>query len=711
MNTFVFVVVNALFVLTPLIFSTRSSELFEFPKLLVIYFGAALLLPLVIYKVYSNVNRGSRITDRESKTSIPQDTQTLRRSDARRVLIFASIGLFFISQLLSTYFSIDQHTSVFGYYSRFNGGILSLVSYLIIFASIYLFFSKEQVGRLLITIFFGGVLVALWGLPSHFGHDFICLLAQGSFSVSCWTAEFYPPARMFSTLGQPNWFATYLLVLAFVNLYLLAIGYRITNKISDQVTRNIYLILFALFSIEILWTNSKSGMIAYIVLVPLFFATLFIFKKNFAVSIPKRIQFFALFTYMAIGVLFALPYSGRIIQQFSPQKPKVTTSTTPQKVQQPDAQLNITPSTEIRKVVWQGAWELALQNPFFGTGVETFAYAYNFTRPMEHNKFSEWEFVYNKAHNELLNFAATSGFFGLGTYLLMFAAFLLPAVFYFLSSKTKSIPGEVTSPLRIFSLMYVLAMLGIFFMNLVGFSTTVSSLLFYSLPAMFLIMTRDEQLVTSDQRTTGNNRTTDSGSFLPTTPFILYVLFVVSSLFYFANYFMADYYYARAKEARQANDTASAYQYGQQAIDIRREPAYVDQQSFLSANIASSLTMQKDTKNAEAVAKQAILMNEEVLEGSPKNVFYLKTSAKVYYVLAMNYIDNQTRSTEYLNKAILALQRSMELAPTDPKIPYTLAAIIVDTKPEEAKKLLEQTISLKSDYTPAHELLEKITTQ
>ena len=73
----------------------------------------------------------------------------------------------------------------------------------------------------------------------------------------------------------------------------------------------------------------------------------------------------------------------------------------------------ITDSAEIRRIVWSGAIEIARNYPLFGTGPETFAYAYYKYRPAEHNLTSEWDFLYNRAHNEFLNVAATSGFLGL----------------------------------------------------------------------------------------------------------------------------------------------------------------------------------------------------------------------------------------------------------------------------------------------------------
>ena len=64
---------------------------------------------------------------------------------------------------------------------------------------------------------------------------------------------------------------------------------------------------------------------------------------------------------------------------------------------------------KIRLLVWQGAFEAWKNNPIFGTGVETFAFAYYKYKSPAHNLTSEWNFLYNKAHNEFLNYLTTTG--------------------------------------------------------------------------------------------------------------------------------------------------------------------------------------------------------------------------------------------------------------------------------------------------------------
>ena len=110
------------------------------------------------------------------------------------------------------------------------------------------------------------------GLPSHFGHDPTCLLFRGAFDVSCWTSDFQPKVRIFSTMGQPDWMAAYLSILIPVSLAFSIEGTK--NKIAENKTIKgilgflktfwmsiIYLLLALFLYVDLMYTASKSGAI------------------------------------------------------------------------------------------------------------------------------------------------------------------------------------------------------------------------------------------------------------------------------------------------------------------------------------------------------------------------------------------------------------------------------------------------------------------
>ena len=99
-----------LFFLVPLALTGDTSELFEFNKLwitfiLTIIIGAAWITKMIVKK---------EIRIQRTPLDIP-------------------IVLFLISEVISTFLSLDMHTSLWGYYSRFNGGLFSILSFIFLY--------------------------------------------------------------------------------------------------------------------------------------------------------------------------------------------------------------------------------------------------------------------------------------------------------------------------------------------------------------------------------------------------------------------------------------------------------------------------------------------------------------------------------------------------------------------------------------------------
>jgi hypothetical protein len=170
--------------LVPLIVWPTTYELFEFNKMWFV-FGISIVIAFLW---------GSKMILK-------------KQFEIRRTPLDIPILLFLVSQIASTIFSMEPHTSFWGYYSRFNGGLLSTISYIFLY---YAFVTnlvrrnqeEPAIGyKALIVSLASGLVVTLWGIPSHFGADPTCLLFRGTLDVSCWTEAFQPTIRIFSTLG------------------------------------------------------------------------------------------------------------------------------------------------------------------------------------------------------------------------------------------------------------------------------------------------------------------------------------------------------------------------------------------------------------------------------------------------------------------------------------------------------------------------------
>src|SRR3989338_11613707 len=94
----------------PLVLSTRSSEVFELPKMLFVYAMTAVIVGLWLGRM------------------------ALRREILiRRTPLDIPILLVLISQMASTIYSIDPHVSWWGWYGRFHGGLWSTISYTLLY--------------------------------------------------------------------------------------------------------------------------------------------------------------------------------------------------------------------------------------------------------------------------------------------------------------------------------------------------------------------------------------------------------------------------------------------------------------------------------------------------------------------------------------------------------------------------------------------------
>ncbi len=658
-----------LFFIVPFIVYPATSELFEFNKMLFIYAMAACIGWFWLMR------------------SIQE-----KRFVFRRTVFDIPLLIFMVSQVLSTVFSIDTSTSLFGYYGRFNGGLISLFTYIFLY---YAFVSNlsDELSHIIRSLFkisvVSSFLVILWGLPGKFGHDLSCLLFTSKFDNTCWTTQFRPSERMFSTLGQPNWLGAYLAVTFFMGLYLFFT--------SSQNKKWLYGSFIVLNYIGILFTRSRSALGSlipgFIVLIILYFV------KEVKKDTQKKPYFKTLGILMG-GMIVAtfifktgIPQADYLLEFrfLNTNSKKAVVASVPSNNTTPSIGSGITESFDIRKIVWKGAVQLGEQYPLFGTGVETFGYSYYSVRPVAHNLTSEWDYLYNKAHNEYLNFFATTGWFGLISVILFIVwgyAYLVKQIF--LHKKDDA-------------LLYLYISLGsiwlsIIITNFFGFSITVINLYWYIIPAFLL--TSSPVYTTK----TKENKMPVLGYILP---FIVWV-YMMNSLF---SYWLADYKYATSDAALKSNNIEAAASLLYQALALRHEHVYEDKLSYTLSQLAFYSSYQKQADQAKKYMSESERLNLASIQESSQNILYWKTRVKNQYLFYQMTLDKK-----YLFTGLSALDEAAKLGPTDPKIPYfaaTYYALLFDEeKNVQQKKIYEgkafeainHAISMKTDYGDAYYL-------
>lgn len=612
----IFISYIILFFLLPLIVFPKTSEIFEFNKIVFVYITTVIITSLWLARMLCQ----RKIIFQKTTLSLP-------------------ILAFLITNFASTLFSIDRNMSIFGYYSRFNGGILSLISYSILYFAFVSNINKKQTILIIKTVIASTLLVLIYAILQKMGID-----------KNIWVQDVQ--TRVFSTFGQPNWLAAFLVITFPI---VLALSFKEPKK------QKYYIALSLVYFLVILFTKSRSGLIGFLFANTIFWITTY-HKK--AVKLKSVVTYHILL--VAIITTVGTPWTPsieNILQRKSNvQEIKTTTS----------LETGGTESGEIRKIVWKGAIEIWKSSPILGTGPETFALSYFKFRPKEHNLTSEWNFVYNKAHNEYLNYLANTGIIGFASYVLL----ILSSLFLIRQKSEKK---------DIFKSALFSGYVGFLVTNFFGFSVVTTNLLMFLFPAFAQTLQKEIE---------EENQTTDKRG----KPYI-YAMILLLSLFFISQiikYWQADVAYNQGKNLNKNKNYLEAKNKIAEAIKKSPyQPVYYEEISRSSIGMALVAYEQDNTELTSQFASDAINQIETAINLSPNNFFFRKTYSSI--IIQISLID-----PKYQKDAEKSLISLTELAPNDPKIYYNLGLLYARKGEwEKAEDMLKKSIYLKSNYKEA----------
>lgn len=639
----------------PIIFLPITSELFEFNKMILVYLGASIIFTAWLFK------------------SVSDKSLLLRRTP-----LDIPIVLFLLANIITTVFSVDNHTSIFGHYSRFQGGLLSTISYIILFYALTTFFDKEKLIRLLKILLLSGAIVAIYAIlqnPTPLFRN-----PDGSFrgvDAGYWKQN--AQTRAFSTLGHPNWLAAFMVMIIPIAFAFLVLVKRIWEKLLFSSLLIIYFLAFT-------FTYSRGGTVGLVV-------TVFTLMAGFTIVFRKQIIGFILArNYLSLTKVLLPPRTGFFIviiligwaatvflwgNAFTTRGINLNAISA-----ENDTQLAAAgPETgRIRLIIWKGAYDAFKSSPIIGSGLETFAYSYYQFRPVEHNLTSEWTLLYNKAHNEFVNYLATTGIVGFATYLFFIITYLFVVLTY-LYRKTSDWR-------KIFIISVTAGFTGYLAQNVFGFSVVAIALLFFLTPAFFVVF--------SDL----GNETKLQLNFLkpklilPTKIFAL--LIGVFLVFGISLMWFGDFFYNRGIST---SNYAQGYKDLKLATTLRPdEPLYKAHLGITTMYLATELD---DKKKENKVAESFNYLNLST-EKSPQNISLWRIRLQAIYELA-------TEEEKYIPQVVDTAEIIGELAPTEAQIQYDLGSMYVFAGDHKsAQKQLEKVVDLKFNYLDAWKLLFQV---
>ncbi len=666
--------------------------MFKLPQKIIFCLFAFLIffVPLILWPFTSEVFEFNKIVLTYALTSLITGVWLIRcisekKFIFRRTILDIPLLVFFASQLISTILSIDFYTSVFGYYSRFNGGLLSTICYLLLYWAFVSSFDRKDTLKLIKIWFASAAIVSIYGVLEHFGID-----------KNIWVQDVQ--SRIFSSLGQPNWLAAW--VVALIPLaWALMLNSKLISQNSNLYLKSknfwIYFFLSVLLFWTLIFTKSRSGFLGFGTAFIVFWG--FYFWKNLK-NLSTTWKPFAVisFSLLVISLISGTAFTPSVSQYLNrsqglPAEVLTKAGTA--------LEIGGTESGTIRKIVWTGAIQIWLHYPVFGTGVETFAYSYYLYRPVAHNLTSEWDFIYNKAHNEYLNFAANSGTIGLLSYLalIIFTITQISKSEFLISKQipnsklgnSKNYLGQLEQ-LEISNLRIALAAgyVSILASNFFGFSVVPTQLEFFLFPAIAITLTKSEELKVKNDRALNLTQKIAIAALLL---FTFYLLFLIS------RYWYADTLYSRAKGLNSASRPDLAIPALTQAIKSEPDQAiyYGELASSYATTVAMAYNQAKDASQAAQFTDYATATIQKALDLAPANVNLGRTAFGVY--IRLSVVDEK-----YLVNARDSLIETLKLAPTDAKLYYNLGITDANLGNYEAAAIdLQKAVDLKANYADA----------
>ena len=259
---------------------------------------------------------------------------------------------------------------------------------------------------------------------------------------------------------------------------------------------------------------------------------------------------------------------------------------------------------------------------------------------------------------------------------------------------------------RLLVLSLSIAWMTILITNFFGFSTTTINIFFYLIPALIYSSSFVEK-----QRVINKINLYQWAGILSSAGLLIYI--TISIL----NYFSADIDYGRGVyySNPKINDYQKAAFYFDRALKKRQEHVYEDKLSYALAYLSGIASYQQNNDLANQLMQGAEFYNVKSLRSSPRNVLYWKTRAKNKYLF---YLVKQDKNE--LTQGVETLNEAARLAPTDPKIPYSLSvfySLLADLETESKAKVelqnkamsaAKESIDLKSNFQDAFLLQDEL---
>lgn len=294
---------------------------------------------------------------------------------------------------VSTLSSEDIVQSLVGETNRHDGLLTLAAGVLLFYAAARFLDSRAKVRVFLVAGVASAVVISVYGILQHFGLD----------PVPGWGIPWYSGTRVFSTLGFPLWLAAYLTLTMGAALAL----YFLSEK---RWERWLWLAALGIMAAAWLYTYSRGPVLGAAVALPV---VLYLAHRRLGSVRPLALPLVVAGAVL-LGAHLLSPYSSTALARFD----AANLAPTPEEIPE-GGDLSVM----VRLLMWRDTVPVILERPLLGHGPDNFAEPFARHEGEDLRAFFPNSQVIDKAHNEFLQVAATTGLLGLAAYLWVFVSY------------------------------------------------------------------------------------------------------------------------------------------------------------------------------------------------------------------------------------------------------------------------------------------------
>ncbi len=624
-----------LILLTPLIISRPFFFPFVVPKTL--YFFGLIQLIFLAWLIFlisqrrflllrPSLRSGSRAQPKSGEEGKPQREQTSSPLTKKPQLnfnpIFLALALFIGVLILSSIFGLNFEQSFWGEYERM-GGLLTWLHLFLFFIVIFSVFRSQNKWLAIFSIsILVATIVSLLGLFSTVGYHPISLLR---FSLAG------------STLGNSSFLGTYLLFNSFLALYLFFISKENLSRASSLFSAKNFKIYsavcFIIITLGLIFSGAQAAILSFGGGLILFYLLSLLFSQK------RKIKLAGIFLLIIFtGLIFSFIYFSFAPDTFLGEKIYERFS-------------------KSRLVVWQSAWQMFLERPWFGWGLENYELAhFKHFNPRLFLPEYGGETTFDRAHNIIFDTLVANGIFGLIFYLgIFFSAFYI-LFKKFLVQKVDFLTFRI----------FLVILISYFVQNLTVFDMTSSYLMFFLILG-FIASISGQQNFKQDpspywQPIAGGNLS----FFNKLLCFIVLLVFCLSFFKFVFQPFLASRYIFIALSSPIPKERVFFYEKSLQATPMGKHQI---RNVFADRAMASFFEKEIEKFPIEDFKLEFDFLGQEL----EKNIKEVPLDFSTHLQLARFYIIyNQVDPAKELPIQSL-LEKAIELSPNNPQAYWTLA--------------------------------------